>query len=253
MVDIHSHIVWGLDDGARTNEMSLAMLQMAADSGTTDIVGTPHANDQYPFEPAILAERQAALQAQIGDRIRIHTGSDFHMQFDNIQKALRDPARFSINGLGWLLVEFSDAMILPNTEDIFSQLQNRGLGIIVTHPERNSLLRKDCKRLRRWVDNGIFLQITGGSLLGVFGAEAKESSQELLSANLAHFIASDAHDLNFRSTRLDIVKKLIAGRYGESYAHALLELNPRAVIEGRAIPYGPLSVPKRRRWLFPPR
>ena len=76
MVDIHSHILWGMDDGARSREMSVAMLQMAAAGGTTDIVATPHADPTYEFQPALIAERRLELQAEMGDRIRIHIGCE---------------------------------------------------------------------------------------------------------------------------------------------------------------------------------
>ena len=166
MVDIHSHILWGMDDGSRSLDMSVAMLRMAAAGGTTDIVATPHADADYLFQPDLIAERRAELQGLLGDAIRIHTGCEFHLKYENIQEALADPRKFSVNGLGWVLVEFSDMMIFPNTEDIFARMRNAGMGIIVTHPERNWLLRKDLDRLQRWVEGGAYLQVTGGSLTG---------------------------------------------------------------------------------------
>jgi protein-tyrosine phosphatase len=249
MVDIHSHILWGMDDGSHSLEMSVAMLQMAAKGGTTDIVATPHADANYEFQPALIAERIAELQAKIGDGIRIHSGCDFHLKFDNIQEALADARKYSVNGLGWVLVEFSDMMIFPNTEEIFSQMRNAGMGVIVTHPERNWLLRKDIDRLGRWVNEGAYMQVTGGSLLGVFGADARKFAEELMARGLVHFLASDAHDLDRRSPRLDHVRAHVADRYGEEYAEALLRTHPQAVIEGRALHAGALEPPEpARRW-----
>ena len=249
MIDIHSHILWGIDDGSRSLEMSVAMLQMAADGGTTDIVATPHADTDYQFQPGLIAERRAELQGLLGDTIRIHTGCDFHLKYDNIQDALADPRKYSVNGLGWVLVEFSDMMIFPNTEEIFAQMRNAGMGVIVTHPERNWLLRKDIDKLLRWVEGGAYLQVTGGSLLGVFGADARKFSEELMERGMVHFLASDAHDLDRRSTRLDHVRAHVAERYGEDYAEALLKTHPQAVIEGRALHPGTLERPESaKRW-----
>jgi protein-tyrosine phosphatase len=249
MVDIHSHILWDMDDGSRSLEMSVAMVEMAAASGTTDIVATPHADSNYDFQPDLIAERRALLQERLGDRIRIHTGCDFHLKYDNIQEAVADPRKYSINGLGWVLVEFSDMMIFPNTEEIFARMRGAGMGIIVTHPERNWLLRKDPARLARWVEAGVYLQVTGGSLLGVFGSEVRKFSEKLMEGGLVHFLASDAHDLERRVTRLDEVRARVAGRYGEEYAEALLTEYPRAVIEGRALHPGPLEPPApAKRW-----
>lgn len=250
MVDIHSHILWGMDDGSPSLEMSVEMLRMAAGAGTTDIVATPHADLNYEFQPDLIANRRAELQALLGDVIRIHSGCDFHLQYENIQEALADPRKFSINGLGWVLVEFSDMMIFPNTEDIFARMRKAGMEIIVTHPERNRLLRKDIDRLQRWVENGAYLQVTGGSLMGVFGADARKFSEELMVRGLVHFLASDAHDLDRRSTRLDQVREHVAAHYGEEYAEALLETHPRAVTEGRALHPGPLEAPERAKSWF---
>jgi len=238
-----------MDDGARSLEMSLAMAQMAAATGTTDIVATPHADNHYEFQPALIEERRAELQAAIGDRLRIHKGCDFHLMYEQIQESLRDPRKYSVNGLGWVLVEFSDMMIFPHTEEIFAQMRAAGMGVIVTHPERNWLLRKDVERLERWVGAGAFLQVTGGSLLGVFGADARKCSEALMERGLVHFLASDAHDLDRRSPRLDHVREHVAERYGSEYGEALLEAHPRAVIEGRALHPGALEPPeKKKRW-----
>lgn len=249
MVDIHSHILWGMDDGSRSREMSLAMLEMAAAAGTTDIVATPHANADYEFQPELIAERIEDLRQAAGDRIRIHSGCDFHLKYDNIQSAIADPKKFSINGLGWVLVEFSDLMIFPNTEEIFARMRAAGMGIIVTHPERNWLLRKDPDRLGRWVNDGAYLQVTAGSLLGTFGSEVREFSEDLLDAGLVHFLASDAHDLERRTTRLDEARAAVVARCGDEYAEALLVTHPEAVVAGRALRPGPLEPPRqRRRW-----
>src|ERR1700683_3986298 len=85
MVDIHSHIVFGVDDGAKTIEDSLAMLALAADSGTTDIVATPHSDLRYQFDADLIAQRIAEMQAAIGDRIRIPRGCDFPFFYGNIE------------------------------------------------------------------------------------------------------------------------------------------------------------------------
>ena len=244
MVDIHSHILWGMDDGSKSAEMSVAMLEMAAKGGTTDIVATPHADMNYEFQPALIAEQIAELQGRVGESIRIHSGCDFHLKYDNIQEALSNPRKYSVNGLGWVLVEFSDMMIFPNTEEIFSQMRGAGMGVIVTHPERNWLLRKDVDKLHRWVDGGAYMQVTGGSLLGVFGSEARKFAEELMAKGLVHFLASDAHDLDRRSPRLDDVRAHVAERYGEDYAEVLLHTHPRAVIEGRALHPGALEPPE---------
>ncbi len=249
MVDIHSHVLWGLDDGARTVEQSEAMLRMAAAHGTTDIVATPHADLQYAFQPELIVERRKDLQERLGETIRLHTGCDFHLKLDNIQDAIAHPAKYTVNGRGWLLVEFSDLMIFPNTEEIFVKLENAGMRVIVTHPERNWLLRQKPERLEEWVHQGAFLQVTGQSLLGFFGPEVRKFAERLVEKGWVHFLASDAHDTQRRTPRLDQTWKHVEEKYGAEYAEALLKTHPQAVIEGREIDRGPIEPPeKRRKW-----
>ncbi len=102
-IDIHSHVLYGLDDGAKTREESVKMLELARAAETTDIVATPHANGQYVFNPELIDERIAELSAHVD--IRIHRGCDFRLQFDNVEDALAHPEKYTINHNGHLLVE----------------------------------------------------------------------------------------------------------------------------------------------------
>src|SRR5712692_10001571 len=104
MVDIHSHILSGLDDGPATLEESVAMVRMAAESGTTDIVATPHANLEYAFQPELVDRKIAELSEASGGALGIHRGCDFHLYYENIQRALADPGLYAINGKRYVLV-----------------------------------------------------------------------------------------------------------------------------------------------------
>src|SRR5215467_4398935 len=140
MVDIHSHILWGLDDGAETFEESLAMLKLAAESGTTDIVATPHANSRYEFMPDIIGQRIAEVSAG-RTQPRIHRGCDFHLSFDNVQNAIEDPRKYTINGGYYILVEFPEGS-LAGMKRVLTTLIDCGLTPIMTHPERQRQLQK---------------------------------------------------------------------------------------------------------------
>src|SRR5579884_4373967 len=141
MVDIDSHILPGLDDGSPSLEESVAMVRMAAESGTTDIVGTPHANMQYSFEPALVRQKAAELAAAAPE-IRIHTGCDFHLSIENIQDAILHPRKYTINDTQYLLVEFPDMVTFTTTPQIFEKLRAAGMIPIITHPERNVFLQE---------------------------------------------------------------------------------------------------------------
>jgi protein-tyrosine phosphatase len=250
VVDIHSHILPGLDDGADSFEVSVDMVRMARDAGTTDIVATPHANGSYRYEPETISELIEKLRSATGTGIKIHRGCDFHLSPQNIQAALREPSRFAINGLDYLLVEFSEVTLFQGIEQVFNNLVSAGLTPIVTHPERNRHLAADIPRLRRWVEKGIPLQITAQSMLGKFGAELARWCFQMLSEGQVHFVASDAHDVANRPPRLDEARDFLIDRFDEEMADLLLEIHPRAVIEGRRLGISPLPPrrKKRRSW-----
>ncbi len=248
MVDIHSHILPGLDDGSPNIEASMAMLKIAADSGTTDIVATPHANLEYAFDPDQITSCIQELAAKPGPAPRIHRGCDFHLSYDNIQDALENPTKYTINHKSYLLVEFSDLLILKNTSDIFDRLMNAGMIPIITHPERNWLLQQRLAALEEWVSQGVLLQITALSFTDRFGRAAKKFSETLIERGLVHFIASDAHDPEDRTPQMNDIYELISRHYGEEWAEHLFVTNPRATLTGDPLAEPPSVPSKPRKW-----
>ncbi len=245
MVDIHSHILPGIDDGSPTLAVSQKMIRLAAQHGTTDIVATPHANLEYRYDPDVVMQLWRDLQAVNDCGIAIHVGCDFHLSFDNIEDALAHPRKYTINGGSYLLVEFSDLIILKTTAEIFGQLLGRGMIPVITHPERNLLLQQRQGELGEWVAMGCGVQVTAQSLLGDFGSKAKKFAETLMEQGLVHVIASDAHDLERRPPVLDAARKRVAADWGEECAALLFTENPRAVLESR--PWVGVSAPRRRR------
>jgi protein-tyrosine phosphatase len=232
LVDIHSHVLYGLDDGARTLEDSLGMLRMAAESGTTDLVATPHANQNYKYQPLVIRERLREVEAALDGALRLYTGCDFHLSYDNIQDAIVNPRKYTINQNRYLLVEFSELLVFRNTADIFGRLQEAGMTPIITHPERNTLLCQRLEEIAAWVEAGACVQVTGQSLLGHFGRRSTEFSRTLLDRGLVHFIASDGHDLKHRPPKLDEAHAWLTENYGGQMAEVLCVQNPRATLTG---------------------
>jgi protein-tyrosine phosphatase len=246
-VDIHSHVLYGLDDGAKTREQSMEMLALAARSGTTDIVATPHANGQYAFRPRLIEERIAELSAETS--VRIHPGCDFHLQFDNIEDALAHPEKYTINHKGYLLVEFPDLSIFTDADAVLMRLLAGGMVPIITHPARNRELQRRLDALASWVEQGSYVQVTAGSYLGVFGKAAKACANELMHRGLTHFVASDAHDVKARTPSLREAYTLLADTWGEDLIRPLFVENPGAVLAGDAIDFElPARTGKRRKW-----
>ncbi len=235
MIDIHSHLLWGLDDGARTFDDSLAMLRMAAETGTTDIVATPHANSRFSFRPELIEERIAALKESVGVSIGIHAGCDFHLHYDNIQDALKNPGKYTIAHRSYLLVEFADTFVPRQIDAVFDKMREVGISPIITHPERSFALQQRMKDLACWVREGCLLQITAQSLLGRFGSANRRFAKLLLRKKMAHMVASDAHDCSDRPPRLDLAYSYVLKHYGAQVAQRLFVENPAMVLAGRPI------------------
>lgn len=238
-----------MDDGARTIEDSLAMLRMAAANGTTAIVATPHSNLEYRFDPPVIAERVAQLKEACDAPIEIYTGCDFHLSYDNIQDALENPRKYTINHKNYLLVEFSDLLIFRNTQDIFTRLGGEGMIPVITHPERNGLLRQRIAEIERWVAEGATVQLTAQSITGGFGKRAQEFCRVLIDRNLAHFAASDGHDVERRPPRMDLARTWLTENYGEEVAEVMCVINPGATLTGDSLERLSISVDRNaRRW-----
>lgn len=260
MVDIHCHLLPGLDDGPDSLEESLAMARMAMDDGITHVVATPHANDMYVFDPALVRKRRDEIAARIGLGLNLATGCDFHLSFENIQDLKQNPQKYTLNQKNYLLVEFADFSIPPTIDQTLHEMTLAGLRPIITHPERNAMLRSKPERLAAWIRAGCLVQVTAQSLLGRFGHSAEESALQLLDHDGVHFFASDAHDRKHRPLQLKEAFDFVASRRGQRYADALFRENPLAAFEGRPVPYTPdparledLAAPqkkKKRFWFF---
>lgn len=224
-----------MDDGAPDIEVSLAMLEMAARHGTTDIVGTPHANLEYKFDPGVIAARKAEIEARNTSLVRLHTGCDFHLQYENIEDALRHPRKYTIAGGRFMLVEFSDLLIFKTTSQIFGDLMGAGMIPVITHPERNTLLQQRLGELKEWVGMGCAIQVTGQSLEGIWGTRALKFAELLMDEGLVHVIASDGHDLRRRPPVMDSAQTLVRKKWGDTTAQLLFEENPGEILRGGSL------------------
>lgn len=247
MIDIHSHIIYGIDDGSKSIENSLEMLRLAAEAGTTDIVASPHSNGEFQFQPDLNRERIAEIQALAPKGIHVHRGCDFHLSYENVEDAFRDPRKYTINGHNYLLVEFPDGNLIPHIGDVFERLLTMGVVPIITHPERNWMIQQNFETLAGWVKLGALVQVTGGSLTGRFGRPAQKFAVQTIEADLCHFIASDAHDTRDRHPKLRNAREFVRSKWGEATAEQLFTTNGQAVIDGVPLNLNPV---KRKRWYF---
>lgn len=244
MIDLHSHILPGQDDGPRYLEESLEMLRIAADSGTTDIAATPHANHQFQFDPAIIQRKLMELRDASGLLPRIHYGCELHLTAENIAVAYRLPTDYCIASANYVLIELPDLQIPPNTEEILSRLIASGIRPLIAHPERNPALQKQRRQLQKWIALGCAVQITAQSVTGSFGASARIAAEDFLRRGLVHVVATDAHDVRHRPPVLTLARKWVEDRFDAATARLLFERNPAAILDGKTV----AAIPKRRWW-----
>jgi protein-tyrosine phosphatase len=243
VIDLHAHLLHGLDDGPATLEQSLAMARLAAHAGTREIVAVTHVSRQWPYKPALAQRRWEELQHLVRDVIRIHRTCEVELTVEAVQQALDRPERYGIAGGRYLLVEMPDEAGPGEIEPLLQRLIEGGVRPILTHPELHPRLARKTRLLARWVKAGALAQVSGNSLAGIFGRRAAAAAEGILRRGLAHFVASGGHDLAGRPPRLDAVRLQLIGAYPIEFVEHLLVGHPKAVLEGRDLAAGPLHAP----------
>jgi protein-tyrosine phosphatase len=242
VIDIHSHILPEIDDGPKSWDDCVTMCRTAADDGITHMVASPHANDRYHYDREYVKSLAAHLQQKVGDTPKIIVGCDFHLSFDNVQDALAHPTRYVIEGTRYLLVEFSNYSIPQQIDESFFKFGDCGITVILTHPERNPILRDNPQRVVEWAEQGCVVQMTGSALTGFWGDRTRRAALWLLEHQAVHVLATDAHDLVKRVPILSTARDTAADICGDAVAEALVEGNPRAIILNQPLPYFPQPV-----------
>lgn len=233
MIDIHTHILPGVDDGAKTEADSLEMGKVAVEQGIQTIIATPHhrngAFDNYKEEiitnvqilNELLEENKIPLEILVGQEVRIYG------------ELLDDLAEGDIQTLAdtsYILVEFPFGDVPQYAERLLYDLQQKGLRPIIAHPERNRELIENHDRMYELIRNGALAQLTGASLLGEYGKEIEQFSHQLIEANLVHFIASDAHNTDSRGFTLQEAYDVIRERYGFELSY-MFEENSQLLLD----------------------
>jgi protein-tyrosine phosphatase len=204
VIDLHCHLLPGIDDGAPDLDTSLAMARVAIAGGVEEIVATPHVSGHFRNDPETFADRVAELQDALDAAalpLRVRTGAELaHSIFSELSDdALRAAA---LGGGNYLLVEPPYAGPAPFIGRLVEDLQQAGFGVLLAHPERIGAFQRNIGLLESLVDAGCLCSVTAGSLTGQFGGAVKRFTQELFARALVHNLASDAHDAEYRSPAL---------------------------------------------------
>ena len=241
MIDLHSHVLPGLDDGAAELGASIAMAREAAAAGITALAATPHVRDDYPttareIEDALAAVRRAVREQ--GIEVEILSGAE--IAFDRLHSLDEDELRpFGLGGSpNHLLIELPFFGWPLDTADQLRRLRGAGFTTVLAHPERNSAVQDSPQRLADLVSDGALVQLTAASITGGFGSAAARSSRTLLSAGLVHLIATDTHRADGRGTALG---PALDSLRDPALARWLTRDVPRAIVEGAACPPRPHS------------
>lgn len=237
--DLHNHILPGLDDGPATAEETLELLRKATDHGTTLMVATPHGLGRaYWQEIAQLHEAHASLREALRAEeieLSLALGMEVPLEVD-IVSALEEGRALTLNDTSYVLVELPFTNLPPGWDTALFQLQIAGYRPVIAHPERQAQIQANSQILRDIVDRGILAQITAGSILGLFGREAKAASETLLKNSLIHIIASDAHEAKGpREPRLEEAAHAATRFVGHDRAIAMISTTPQAIVEGQDV------------------
>ena len=240
MIDLHCHILPGVDDGSRSSRVSLAMAAMAEESGVTDIAATPHF--QYDREDAAgakerLAELTEVLQNRMraeGISVRLHTGAEI-LCTEQTPELLNRGLLPTIGGTRYLLVEFMFDTPAEEIDEMLLRLEAEGVSVLLAHPERYHEVQQRPEFLVRWFRRGVVLQCNKGSILGSLGQRSLRTAYWMLDRGLAHIVASDAHTEQVRTPHMAEVKALLEEQWGEEYAAVLLTRNPSRIIRNRPV------------------
>ena len=243
MIDIHAHVLPGVDDGPEDWQGSLELLRMAVEDGIGGAVCTSHVLDQLS---ASLEKEYTRKFTELKERIRetgiqidLWLGSEIHCfsRFD-VSSPL---ATFDGNGK-YLLVEFSMGEIPAQPMHLFRHLQEQGVTPILAHPERNAVLMQKPDRAKEFVEGGVLMQVNSGSLTGVFGRRSQSAAQRMIEEGMIHFVASDGHGTRSRPMRMQDAFVAVKEEWGEETARTLFFDNPRRAIAGEPI-FSPQLVP----------
>nr|WP_318539449.1 CpsB/CapC family capsule biosynthesis tyrosine phosphatase [Terribacillus saccharophilus] len=238
MIDIHCHILQGVDDGARTIEDSLEMAREAVGQGIHTIVATPHhRNNQFDnLGMDILARVDELNRILQGANIPLNIlpGQEIRI-YGELAEGISSKEILPVNiDTPYILVELPTSTVPNYTNKLLYDIQVNGFTPIIVHPERNSELLTKPEKLYELVKSGVLTQVTAASLVGKFGKKIKSFSHEIVQANLTHFIASDAHNINSRGFMMrDALKEL-----EESYGIDLIynyQQNAELMVTGQTI------------------
>jgi len=235
LVDIHCHIIPGIDDGAKSAVVALAMARLAVEDGISTIIATPHQLGSYAHNSGqMIRQRTAELQEQLvanGIPLKVLPGADVRIEPDMIDR-LRSGDVLTLGDHGrHVLLELPHEIYFP-LESVLESLKANGMTGILSHPERNQGLIKQPELIAPLVERGCLMQVTAGSLMGTFGSQSQAIAEWMVQQSLVHFVATDAHGYKSRRPLLKRAFDRVSQLMSEEIALNVCCRNPVAVADG---------------------
>lgn len=232
MIDIHCHILPGIDDGAKDMDEALALIKLAAEDGVTRIVVTPHLhfgrfNNYLPvIQSSFLALQQAVNESKI--QIELAYAAEVRLDSEILSLLSRQqlPLYGCYNNQRFMLLEFPHSHIPAGSDILVKHLLKQNITPVIAHPERNRDLQKSPDKIKTFVNLGCWFQVTASSITGHFGEECQALALSYIEQNFIHIVASDAHNLKRRPPVLSEAKSKITAIFGEGKAQQLFYDNP---------------------------
>lgn len=238
MIDLHTHILPGVDDGVKTEDEAVEFARLAVEDGIDTIVATPHCKEGFFVnDRATVVECVARLRTRFAAErltVKLLPGAEVHIGPDLVER-VRDGRAPTLGDNGrTLLLELSLTQYPLGLDQLVFQLKLAGIEVLFAHPERIRYFQDDPQRFAEMIHLGAWGQITTGSILGQFGSEAGEFSEELLRKGLVHVIASDAHNTRGRKPSMSAGVEVASKWIGERRAIAMANAGPAALLAGEA-------------------
>lgn len=232
MIDIHCHILPGVDDGPTDTEQALAMAKIAVKDGITGIIATPHISDSFLDAEEIARRTKELNQAlkQEGIPLTIYPGAELPSHYD-----LAVWGDYTLNNGKYILIEFPHSHFPSVGARLLEEGINQSFWPIIAHPERNPGVMRNPNLLEPLIKMGVKIQITAESIVGTFGPAIQQCAHYLLRRNLVHFIATDGHPMFNRQPRLAVGLKTAEKILGKGKGESLVQNNPAAVLANRPI------------------
>lgn len=237
MIDIHCHILPGVDDGPATLEESIRMAKEAVNEGIQTIIATPHhRNNRYENKKDSIIQQVDNLNDVLKQEnipLSILPGQETRI-FGEVLEDYQKGEILTLTNTHYLFIEFPSSTVPRYAERLLYDIQNDGLIPIIVHPERNKELLDNPNILYNLVKNGALTQVTAASLAGYFGKSIKKFSEQLVEHNLTHFVASDAHNTHNRTFKLNEAYDLIEANFGVDYVYLFTE-NSEILLDNQSI------------------